>query len=527
MNVHHNQEAPPPGISLLSMQAHMASPQNYPYPIPDEHFNSPQPSRSQYDTVPTIDTTFSSLPNSNYGSPPNETRLGVSPIQNKGLSVLDVPLPSSFDSQGVSTFARYGPIAASVPSRFGIESSSPSSYQGKPVGESTTLRNLHNSAFGDDSRTTHNGFGSSPPPASEEPIGRRILHSERFSRQKVMSASVPRPPGVMKDVADEWDQTFAFEEDCIPSSIAGDVLTPQERNRRSSRTEDETPLSHRISLSGLGTPADSGSKVGSPAASSPSRFGPLFSRSHKADGSDASPFPSGSAFGHVGSPLRNSSLHPGASPSLRAVSKPTSGAGDISPFVSSPPRQASMSIITQQLQRTRLQTRANEGPESPAGLTPLTTTLHPGMARVASGSSVGSSASVRIDRAVSSSSSIGRERIEEEQGLFSMEDEEEMEKRRDGGGNLATSPLWPNSATTPTAGKRYSGGAWGGGLAGLGVVSKGSSSSSLTPTTSTTATTAAMSTSPLGPVGAQQKSSSAVEAKEDAASAAAPWSNGT
>lgn len=371
--------------------------------------------------------------------------------------MLDVPLPSSFDSQGVSTFARYGPIAASVPSRFGIESASPASYQSKAIGESTTLRNLHNSAFGEDPRPPNNAYGSSPP-ATEEPSSRRMLHSERFSRQKVMSASVPRPPGPLKDLGDEWEQNFAFEEDCIPSSIAGDVLTPQERNRRSSRTDDETLQSHRMSLSGLGTPVESGSKVGSPMASSPSRFGPLFSRNHKPEGGEGSPFSGGSAFGHVGSPLRNSALHPGASPSLRAVSKPP-GSGDISPFVSSPPRQASMSIITQQLQRTRLQTRASSGSnvneaQEASGLS----SLHPGIARVASGSSVGSSPAGRLDRAVSSSS-IGRsERIDEEQGLFSMEDEEEMEKKKDG--NSTSAPVWshPPSSTT---GKRFSGG-WGG-----------------------------------------------------------------
>jgi hypothetical protein len=83
-----------------------------------------------------------------------------------------------------------------------------------------------------------------------------------------------------------------------------------------------------------------------------------------------------------------------------------------------------MSMISQQLQRTRLTSRASEGSDSP---------LHPGMnMRVTSGGSIGSSTGGRIgvDRAVSSSS-IGRERIEEEQGLFSMEEEEEAERDKE------------------------------------------------------------------------------------------------
>ena len=461
VNLPHNPESAP-GSSLLTMQAHMAPPQqpNYPYPMQDEYFGAQ--SNPHYDMIPTIDTTFSSHPGSQYGSPPNEGgRMPISPVQ-KGLSVLDATLPASFDSQGISHIARYGQLAASVPSRFGLESSPPSSFQHKAIGDSPALRNLHNSAFGDDSRNGKNGLlASSPPDTNEQPFGRRIMHSERFSKSKnTMSASLgARPP---LTATDDWDEeNFTFEEDLVPTALH-DLLTPQEKMRRFSRdrTEDEgNTLSHRHSLSGLGaSPADSNSKVGSPSAatSSPSRFGALWTRARQNEGGlESGSLPGVSAFGHVGSPLRNSSLHPGASPSMRAISKPTSG--DVSPFVSSPPRQATMSMISQQLQRTRLSSRASEGSDGSgfgaAG------SLHPGpgIGRVTSSSSVGSSGGGRlgVDRAVSSSS-VGRERIEEEQGLFSMEEEEEMEKekerRKDGSAGSST--------PSGTAGKRYSG-PWG------------------------------------------------------------------
>ena len=457
MHVHRGPD-PPPGGSLLSMQAHMAQPQspNTYYPGPDDAFPQqlPPTSKPHFD-MPTIDTTFSSYPGSAYGSPQNDSRLGISPAQ-KGLSVLDAPLPASFDSQGISFNARYGPIAASVPGRLGVESSPPSSVQHRALNESA-VRNLHNSAFGTDNRLHSNGLGSSPPTTHDEHIGRRIMHSERYTKPKVMSSSLPK--GV---AGDDWDENFAFEEELVPNSLQ-DLLTPQEKMRRFSREPEETNnhlLSQRLSMSGLGTgtPVDSSSKVGSPAASSPSRFSGFFARSSSKpiDTSIDAASGNSSAFGHVGSPLRNSSLHPNASPSLRAASRPASG--DPAPFVSSPPRQASMSMITQQLQRTKLASRAtSEGnmERTTSGSGPM----HLGVARVASGSSVGSStpgstgpAPGRMDRVASGTSvyGAGRDRIEEEtteQGLFSMEDEEQLRERLD-------------VKKTPVNGKRTSG-AWG------------------------------------------------------------------
>ncbi|KAF1848612.1 uncharacterized protein K460DRAFT_375446 [Cucurbitaria berberidis CBS 394.84] len=437
MNIPHHQE-PPMTSSLLTMQAHLGGMQpTYPYGMQDEYANQ----KNQYDMIPTIDTTFSSHAGSNFGSPPNENgRLPLSPAQ-KGLSVMDVPLPASFDSQGISHMARYGPIASSVPATF-LANSPPSSYQA----DSSALRNLHDSAFGDGMRNRAAALGSSPPESIEQPVGRRMLHSElaaNRSRGGMLSSSVGARPTYKDEEWDDTDMIGKFEEDLLPNSLS-DLLTPQEKMRRFSRDQGDagTPLS-RLGAS----PPASDVKVGSPsgATSSPSRFQSLWGKSRGPtydSGFESGSLPGASAFGHVGSPLRNSTLHPGASPSLRAINRPISG--DTSPFVSSPPRQASMGMLSHQLQRTRLSSREEGGMTS--------NPMHPGINRVTSGSSIGSSnGRLGLDRAVSSSS-ISRERIEEEQGLFSMEEEEDLNKSKDGA-----------STTSSTSNKRLSGLSWGSG----------------------------------------------------------------
>jgi hypothetical protein len=205
----------------------------------------------------------------------------------------------------------------------------------------------------------------------------------------MLSASVPRLTAL-----DDWDDSnFPMEEDYLPMNLHDDVLTPQERLRRLSRTDHELSSSHR-DLSGLGMTGTSLSKVGSPLASSPSRFGALFAKQRQKKEEDAH----GTSLPQVGSPLRESLLNFGTSPSLGPIgSRQTSG--DVSPFISTPSRQQSTSMISQQL----------------SGMS-----LHPGAVRHSS--SVG--ASSRLDRTVSSP--VSTSRIDEEQGdlVFSMEEEE-------------------------------------------------------------------------------------------------------
>ncbi|PYH95216.1 putative spindle poison sensitivity protein Scp3 [Aspergillus ellipticus CBS 707.79] len=363
-----------------------------------------------YDSIPTIDTGLVSDAGSKYGSPVDDLRFPMSP-NHRHLTALDAPLPASFDSQGISHAARYGPVAASMPSKFGLELSPPAQRMGAPL---DALRNLRDVAYGPDVKKPSSFIPSSPPGLPEDGIGPRFLHSQRPIKPRVLSASVPRPTAL-----DDWDDSnFPMEEDYLPINLHDDVLTPQERLRRLSRTDHELNSSHR-DLSGLGMSGTSLSKVGSPLASSPSRFGALFAKQRQRKEEDAH----GASLTHVGSPLRESSLNLGTSPGLGPIGS-RQISGDVSPFVSSPSRQPSMSMISQQL----------------SGMS-----LHPGSARHSS--SVG--ASSRLDRTVSSP--VNTSKIDEEQGdlVFSME-EEENNKR----GSASWSPHKADSndeASTPTS----------------------------------------------------------------------------
>lgn len=398
---------PPSALANSLLHAHLPPPaigHQYPFSPPDDFSLTPTLAPPSIDGLPTIDTGFvPSRPDSNYGSPRDESRFPISPAI-RGLSVLDAPLPASFDSNGVSWIARNGPVAASVPSKFGLESP-PRSFRDPPA--SDALRTLHDSAYGNGDRSRPFHMASSPPSShTPESSTIRIMHSQRQTKPKMMSASLPRA-----GVNDDWDN-FAFEEEFIPNSLH-ELLTPQEKMRRFSRSagDDDGGLNSRLSLSGVGTPGDPSSKVGSPLASSPSRFGPLFTRQRKEE--DQSTPPTG--LGHVGSPLRNSTLHPGASPALRAISRPTSG--DISPYFASPSRQSPTSMISQQLQRTRVSKSDQASGDG---------TLHPG-----SGKPNGQP-SGRMERAVSSSSmNNGRMvgSIDEEPGeVFDMEEVDDLRR---------------------------------------------------------------------------------------------------
>ncbi|OJJ43351.1 hypothetical protein ASPZODRAFT_920097 [Penicilliopsis zonata CBS 506.65] len=353
---------------------------------------NPQPA---YDAIPTIDTGFASEAGSKYGSPVDESRLPLSP--NRHLTALDAPLPASFDSQGISHAARYGPVAASMPSKFGLDLSSPPPPVQRPGGPVDAFRNIRDVAYGSELKKTPSFMGSSPPPIPEDTMGPRFLHSQRSVKPRIFSASVPRPTAL-----DDWeDGNFPMEEDYLPMNLHDDVLTPQEKLRRLSRTDHEFSSSHR-DLSGLGMTSTSLSKMGSPLASSPSRFGALFAKQRQKKEEEGH----GSSFTHIGSPLRESSLNLnlGTSPSLGAIGS-RQFSGDVSPFVSSPARQSSMSMISQQLN----------------GMS-----LHPGSVRH---SSTGPNS--RLDRTISSP--VSTSRIDEEQSdlVFSMEEEESNKRSTD------------------------------------------------------------------------------------------------
>ncbi|KAK5110498.1 hypothetical protein LTR85_001011 [Meristemomyces frigidus] len=390
--------APPPG--LLSMQAQgMEQRPNGDGGPEFEHYQYGP--RNGYDQQQQIDMTLTSA-SPKYNSPPQNGLLGVSPPP--GLSVLDAPLPNSFDSNGISMAARNGPFAASVPSRFGIESP-PASLPRKSQLGNTALRDLHSSAFGDrgmDGMLA--SMGSSPPSGADEPLTfpKRSLHSDRLRASRTMvSASLgTKLPTTSFEYSDDEDGDTDREEDLLPASLRD--LIPDSRSRRESRNraEEETPAGFlsaaRRTLSGHGTPQDS--KIGS-LGSSPSRYNSMFSRA------PTTSKPETDGFGHVGSPLRNSGIFFNTAP------KPTNG--ELSPGVSSPPRQASMSMLTQELQRTKLGDVRGSQAQAIAGAT-----SHP-QAPIRTISHGSNGARSSLDRGLSSTS-VGK--IDEEQELFDMDE---------------------------------------------------------------------------------------------------------
>lgn len=423
-----------PQTSLLSMQANDPLVHQQPmYTYQPEGQLSPRfgPSTSN---IPQLDTSYALEPSSAYGSPPNESRLGASPSQ-RGLSVLDAPLPSSFDSQGISHAARHGPFASSVPPRFGIESP-PSSLPNRANLGNTALRDLHDSAFGDTANLDQvlHGLGSSPPVFDEKlAFSKRPLHSERFARQKMLSASLGTRPShfPMDTSGSEESDDEGVGEDLLPSSLHD--LLPQEKLRRFSRTnpeEENNPSflsAQRRAVSSGHTPQDS--KVGSmsPLSASPSRYNSIWSsRPSNRHDNDLN---GTSAFGHVGSPLRPSALR---TSSLNVASSPT---GDSSPYVGSPLRQTGMSALTEQLQRNKL---SDSTTATATAAKSAQASLHPGVSRsFSNGSSSGRNG--LSDRGISSSS-FGRETIEEEQEMFSMDgDDVELPSLSNNGSNPVSS----------------------------------------------------------------------------------------
>lgn len=406
-------QQPPPG--LLSMQALEQRPNGE---MSSEDMAQYQyAARNGYD-MPQFDYTSASP---KFGSPPQNDRFGYgsSPHQ-KGLSVLDAPLPNSFDSNGVSMAARLGPFAASVPSRFGIESP-PSSLPRKSQLGNTALQDLHHSAFGDRGNLDSVLAGSSPPSGGDEPLSfpKRPLHSNRLRTSRPMISSsvgtgLPTKSFEYSDDEDDGETDTDREEDLLPASLHD--LIPGSRNRRESR-QAEDPASflaaQRRTLSTTATPGDS--KSGSPSfSSSPSRYSSMFApqRSNSSD--------------FVGSPLRNSGF--GALPGPPQSQRPSlAPEHSLNPSVSSPPRQASMSMLTQELQRTNLNAArvASSSSIPTVGSGSFGSTIPTSTSATAPGASRNATATsnkrLSIDRALSGIS-VGRERIDEEQELFDMDE---------------------------------------------------------------------------------------------------------
>lgn len=296
-----------------------------------------------------------------------------------------------------------------MPSKFGVESPTPSLSNARDSRTSETLKLLHTSAFGSSEYLVAPIAGSptnSQLTNGDEYFGKRAMHSSRYSKPKMMSSSLPKT-----SVDRDWEAEFAFGDDLndnvpenyLPENLQ-DLLTPAEKARRGSMRADGD-----ASIDGV-------SKYGSPIGSSPSsRWGPLFQRQKEEEEMARSARSVGSAFGHVGSPLRNSTL----AQEMSANFGSTNGSSRPSAVWNG---SDSMSALSQQLQRSRL----DDGPGIPSPL------LHPVNARISNGiSAIGKDRA--MERHVSTgsinSSMTGRftTPIDEEDPafVFSMEEEDE------------------------------------------------------------------------------------------------------
>lgn len=392
-----------------------------------------------------------------YGSPPGPgapvAGLALSPVGGagiNGLSVLDAPLPASFDSNGISHAARYGPWPASVPNKFGLESPSPSLHNAKDQRTSETLKMLHTSAFGSSEHLSPShlggdiesgiggglgmGMAGSPPatlPIGEEFFGRRMMHSasNKYAKPRLLSSSAPK-------VDRDWDDNFLFlEEDYVPGELANEILTSAEKARRGSVRVAGDGANNEQTVSGENS-AKYGSPIGA-GASSPSRWNTLFERQKSSDEQHGGAGALGKSlkgtsamFGHVGSPLRNSSLANGMD--LMGSTPGQNSKGSSRPSLAGSRTGSgadNLSALTQQLQRSRLGDDSTTSLGSSPHLHPSAATSRPTNSIGAIGSSTPKDA--RLERHLSSGSMGSRfaTPIEEENFVFSMEEDEEASMR--------------------------------------------------------------------------------------------------
>ena len=384
------------GNSLMSQQGNAMN-QPFGHQLPAMSDVSPS-------LPPTIHTQPFDIPriNDGFSTPREDGRQPKSPAMPL-TSLAEAKLPASFDSNGISYMAKYGPVAASVPAKLGLESP-PQSVPKMGNAPNDTLRNLHDSAFlGAGARASN--LGSSPSSTLVEPPSTRLMHSQRVSKPRMISSSLPWP-FLHHDDSDDGFSDGAGEE-YVPN-VLSHLLSPDERQRRSSGKVEE-PIAIRSALASPDArPASdaAGLKVGSPSGASPSRFSGFFNKT-KPDEQN------GTALHAVGSPFRTGASH--LSPNLRPTQR-TSGEFS-SPFgVSSPPRHSSTSVLSQQLKRMHLS--SNDGSGAGSASSPG---LHPPVVG-GSGRHV-SNPRAAYDRNVSTSS-VNTHRIveEDEEGVFSLDD---------------------------------------------------------------------------------------------------------
>lgn len=224
----------------------------------------------------------------------------------------------------------------------------------------------------------------------------------------MLSSSVPKT-----SVDHDWEASFAFgdEGDNVPENYVPenlqDLLTPAEKARRGSmRGEND------VNIEVL-------SKYGSPMSSSPSRWGSLFQRQKEEEELSRSARNAASPFGHVGSPLRNSTL----AQQMGGEAFGTSAPGRPSSMRIG---SDSMSTLSQQFQRSQI----NDPPTSSSPR------LHPASARTGGSNAVGKDRAMERHVSTGSISSAVTGRfttpIDEEDPdfVFSMEEDDPVAAAR-------------------------------------------------------------------------------------------------
>ncbi|OLL25355.1 hypothetical protein NEOLI_002608 [Neolecta irregularis DAH-3] len=220
----------------------------------------------------------------------------------KTLGPLDATLPPSLDSNSLSYFARHGPVAASVPSRFG-----------RSLGSSASPY-THTSLFIHSDKARDLPSGRAPgSPRNSSAFAHDRHRQSILSRPAAVSSSFPArgwPANNSADEAVDDDIEFALEEEFVPTSLHEDVFSPQERQRRLSRHGQRESMEREARNALYSPPVELSSSSGSIPRGTPpssSRFGALFSSRYSKDDL-VSP-----NSGHVASPLRRSvdlvSLH--------------------------------------------------------------------------------------------------------------------------------------------------------------------------------------------------------------------------
>ncbi|ETI24815.1 hypothetical protein G647_04185 [Cladophialophora carrionii CBS 160.54] len=251
---------------------------------------------NQYQPDSALHSGLNSPPTSQFGSPPNDYQFPKSPVEHL-RTALNAPLPQSFDANGISHIAKYGPLGQSVPDKFGLGSPASSSLSRQLGSPPQSIVNVRNANLGSGLRNV-SPLGLSPQNA-EESIGQRIMHSQRaINKTRGLSASVPR-----SNLPYEWEEGLNVETDLLPNSLHDEVLTPQEKMRRLSRPDPESNSRDHAHAHALAIPNGTSPSVGSPPAGSPSRFSALWAEQREKKAAENNGV---SSFGHVGSPLRGS-----------------------------------------------------------------------------------------------------------------------------------------------------------------------------------------------------------------------------